>query len=899
MKSQYRIPVIGLIAAILSSVQSSGQALVSGRVVEGSGGPLAGVAVRLVVRNLSTTTATDGTFEIRQDATTAPFSARRFGSATLRLLSGILRVDGGDRPARIRVRLFDSRGRVVAVPFDGFLRPGATLQAPIFRNGAGIACGVYVLDVAVDGVVGRYKLLHAGRAAQRLPSMSLSGTQAKALAAIDTVRLTKSGCTRRDVALEEYPAALGDITVNCGDADVLGIPKIEFLKSDEPNPGSIAKYVSDRNRGNGSGSSAANAQEVQAALDGAGAGQVLVAVAQTPGAVEFWQYPSGLKFPDGSAGKYVTLQARNGDGIVISKDEDFAAFRTPDGGKWTVYDAAKKIWKSTQTFSGGAARLYGVWYEFDNPHFLLAYNSLSGLSALYGTDNTPTSYGTPGAVLHTDGHVYIRMQKPNPDKYSVGRKWQAHLWPGHPEAVKDGALNYPVTEDPNSYAVYLYRRASVSAFDGNFVKIGSGINTLGYRNIWQGDHDIVMRRGTDITWREFIQVMSGYNYDVERRRIANGSKRHAARSEWKFGGWLEGDRGAFIENCCDQPGHSMFFKDCTIRDYHELMVGGLYQFRWRNCVIFNILDDGIQALPSLRQVEIGYCFVMNSALGGNGSPPRDSNGGRWYVHHNVVDARTQKCSDWRAETTPPFLWLNHSASGSQPRKNYNNTVLFGPDPEDEQGFGFNHNSNRDNTSSEAHEVFNNLFIRHDTQRYDPAWSGNLGRRTDNVGRLASVSAAFSNEFWDFNLYYRDVPKVNGVFVDGLLKQWRKGKDNDERQFDSLGAFRNSDFFTLSKQGGALRGAYAPGFEANGTDRKPSLASLDQFPARRFNYRPAATTEVTVATDKSLSGANWWSTPPAWGTAFPWNDGSEALAPSPWKGALDPKGTGMTVGVLDP
>lgn len=702
-----------------------------------------------------------------------------------------------------------------------------------------------------------------------------------------------SACSTRHWQLQAFRH---DSSPRVGDS--FPMPPIEFLKSDVSTP-SATTYVSDQNRGDGSGSSPEDAQELQSALQSARPGHSLVAVAQTPGTIEYWEYPAGLSFPNGRSDSYVMLQAREGDGIIISKDERFASFRKADTGQWELYDADKKIWRSKKSFYGGPERLYGVWYEFGHPHFLLAYSNVTELSATYGGADSPWNYAGPGAYLHSDGHVYIRMQKPHPGKYSKNRKWTDNLWPGHTEAVEDGALNYPVSEDPNDYEIHLYKREGTSAFDGNYVKIGAGINTMGFRNVWQGDSNIIMRRGTDITWREFTLVMSGHDFDVQRRRIANGSKRHLARAEWKFNGWLAGDRGAFIENCCGEPGHSFFFKNSTITDYHELLVGGLHSFRFRNSVIFNILDDGIQAHPDLSGVEIGYSFVINSAIGGN-SGSNGSDGGEWYVHHNVIDARTQKGSNWRAETTPPFLWLNHSAFGNQPRKNYNNTVLFGPDVEDEQGTGFSHNGNQNNTASEAHEVFNNLFIRHGVQRYDPSWAGNLGSRTDFAQRSINVSANESNEYWDYNLYYRDVPRIGGSFTNGLLRWVRKGKTNDQRSFNSLDDFRSSDLFDLSKQSGSRRSAYPPGFEANGTDARPELPSFANFPNERFNYRPAPSSAVTTASAESLSGEEWWSgSGPNWGRVFPWNEGEQTLAPSRWKGALDPNGSSMTVGVQKP
>jgi hypothetical protein len=116
----------------------------------------------------------------------------------------------------------------------------------------------------------------------------------------------------------------------------------------------------------------------------------------------------------------------------------------------------------------------------------------------------------------------------------------------------------------------------------------------------------------------------------------------------------------------------------------------------------------------------------------------------------------------------------------------------------------------------------------------------------------------------------------------------------------LAAWHASAAFTLSKGSGSRRGAYAPGFEGNSTEAKPTLPSLDNFPSDRFQYRPSATSAVTTATDDSLSGEDWWSTPPTWGgNYFPWDDGERRLAPSPWKGALDPNGNILPIGVQNP
>jgi hypothetical protein len=62
-------------------------------------------------------------------------------------------------------------------------------------------------------------------------------------------------------------------------------------------------------------------------------------------------------------------------------------------------------------------------------------------------------------------------------------------------------------------------------------------------------------------------------------------------------------------------------------------------------------------------------------------------------------------------------------------------------------------------------------------------------------------------------------------------------------------------FNLSETSGSKRGAYSPGFGGNGTESKPTLPSLDNFPSDRFKYRPSATSALTTATTSSPSGAN--------------------------------------------
>ena len=137
------------------------------------------------------------------------------------------------------------------------------------------------------------------------------GTSGPAVGAFDRLRLWNRQLANAEIALLE-PAQSIALPSPSASGDGLAVPSLaEWLDSDETDP-PVTKYVSNQNRGNGSGSSAGNAQEVQSALNGASPGDVLLAVCQTPGSIEHWNYPSGLSFPSGTVGNYITLQARQG-----------------------------------------------------------------------------------------------------------------------------------------------------------------------------------------------------------------------------------------------------------------------------------------------------------------------------------------------------------------------------------------------------------------------------------------------------------------------------------------------------------------------------------------------------------------------------------------------------------
>ncbi len=422
---------------------------------------------------------------------------------------------------------------------------------------------------------------------------------------------------------------------------------------------------------------------------------------QAPGSIEHWNYPSGLSFPSGTAGNPITLQARKGDGVVISAAEKWSGSRAPSSGFWTQSglsgaDVAKNIWRSVSTFSGGAQTMMGFWIEFDHPHQIVRAGSMTNLRAAYSSTDSPTGYAGPSAHQDSDGRVYIRFQRPHPDKYSTDSKWSVNTWDGHPEAVSAGKLVYPISENPNDYVIHLFQGGSgtTRGFGPStvqYIKIGAGINSLGHKMALSGSH-VWCDRGTHLNWFSFMEVPQASSqrtdFFMNRVRCSDGSKLHLSRSEWKFGGWLEGIRSAAIRMFNSNTMNNIYLKDCTIGDYHDMMTGnlGAYRFRWRNCTFVNIFDDGIQSSQNMSQVEIGYCYFLNSGmlgLGQSGSEGDDPTPGQWFLHHNICDNRQERSTNWRAQPHPHFIMGQHSPDGRSPKKWYNNLFIFGPDMEEE------------------------------------------------------------------------------------------------------------------------------------------------------------------------------------------------------------------------
>ncbi len=199
----------------LLSVSShlSAAPLLFGKVVDRAGRGLGGVEARLAVLGVSVTTDTTGAFEI--DSPTAVLPPTHFQAGPPRALvrDGMLRVTAGPRRTSVKATLYDLHGRTVGIVFDGLVEAGTLLQRPVAPEEMKPAEGTYLMTVSVDGLRESFKTLHIGRAPTVSPATSRG--LAKALAVLDTLKLTKSTCAEVAVPITEWNVDLGEIIMVC------------------------------------------------------------------------------------------------------------------------------------------------------------------------------------------------------------------------------------------------------------------------------------------------------------------------------------------------------------------------------------------------------------------------------------------------------------------------------------------------------------------------------------------------------------------------------------------------------------------------------------------------------------------------------------------------------------
>lgn len=687
---------------------------------------------------------------------------------------------------------------------------------------------------------------------------------------------------------------------------------------------------------------------------------------------------------------------------------------------WTLWNAAYNIWRipyviQTTSFQGNAM---GVFLEAGIAHKLLPYDNVSDMmQAQSGNLNGDLrdSVGAPqtrhmwwcAGVAQGDSNggtaiaagqthwLYIRYDRPNwsdvgwvdptvgawpdDDRWHLGVEGQttAPRWfsrsnpsdfrtgrpvlPNPKNLVPNSNGDFPggnnVDRNPNDAKMFAASCTTVNLLSGgSFVRLGSGINSIGYRYIASGRSNYELHRGIHHTQAGIIQGNCA-NMTFHRCRMFLGSHRligsMAVQKYDEFAnppnqGWQNTNNGHSAAIIQGGTSSNLTFDNCLIEGYHEFLVsdtsnvGPINGLRLVNCCIMHIFDEFSQCKhAAINRWETGYCYFrgVSPNIGQNFQDvATQSPFGSQYFHHCIVDNRLP-----RASFDPPRLIAGsnvavvRAAQLASSEKSYNNTLISGIDGIVERIGGWGSGSNSQivlaanaTTRLQYNEVFNNIIACHDNKRYYNNEGGVSRVQSDGV-ELGAVSG-YSNHcgYRDYNCFSRHgTPPASGSsnYINGKWKNNRSdtaGSGNfpsfayihhvpaGESTFTGYNG-RGSQFL-LFKGSAEYNATTQPiphptgaKWEDNSTDENPQLPSCGQapgtsFPANRMDYRPRNIAQVQAPATPPSGGAafnaDWWTSPillTSYGaTPVPIN-----LTPSAFKGALDPSGSTCPVGVQNP
>ena len=187
----------------------------------------------------------------------------------------------------------------------------------------------------------------------------------------------------------------------------------------------------------------------------------------------------------------ITLQARNGDGVVISRGEDFLARGRPTAASGRRAGSARPTSTRRSGVRSPPSRaatetMMGWWIEFDHPHQLMRYSSLTNLRAALRDRRTaqPTTRGL--ACIRTataTSTSACRSRTRSSTAATTNGASACGLATRRRSATAQ--LNYPISENPERLRDLPdpgERNARPLSISGRgYAKIGAGINSMGHR----------------------------------------------------------------------------------------------------------------------------------------------------------------------------------------------------------------------------------------------------------------------------------------------------------------------------------------------------------------------------------------------------------------------------------
>lgn len=557
----------------------------------------------------------------------------------------------------------------------------------------------------------------------------------------------------------------------------------------------------------------------------------------------------------GTSGLPVIIRSNPNDEAKAIIFSGYQPFVTPNTGQWELFDAAKKIWRSTSTFAIGGVGSWAHGHLIRASDgaviYLFPYGGTAGarfFASHYGGIPTNPGYVGPG-TYHDGTHLYIRME--NPDEFQ--------------SAGEFNIFEIDVDDDPNLHVIYASPNGSYP------IHITGSAAFLRFEDIvtWgDGFRATAGNSGCELLRCEINSKLGGFSM-----RFGNYSNflfRYGSVRMY-FGGWLDRDEhknttrgyrtrthGSLWGNN-DGTATNIWFEDSRMTDLSDGMFGGgTSGTNWgsRRCYQ-RYIDDVTQFGGSSHTIEVARNHITGVPVGMNqgGDSPFP---GRFWIHHNVFDLDHGTLWLYAGLSAVPRrsrgCQQTHGSIGNHPAKLYNNTIIGG-------GYQVLRTAYKSRTSSNSsgvpHYSLNNVLYQCNTRVPDTSITGGGEGQTDRDIRVDGATERHNGNAWG-----RDTPHGGA----NLLSVRRSPTDQTTKAWVSLAAFKAD---TSWSQGGTYN------FETNGVDITEKRDAFVDF--ANGDFQPALGSSIVGMTPIDLT---------ALGSTHGWNLAPERT--SDFVGAIPPE-----------
>lgn len=497
----------------------------------------------------------------------------------------------------------------------------------------------------------------------------------------------------------------------------------------------------------------------------------------------------------------ITIRNRQGERPIV--DGRHLEFLGDQGDQWEVVDPAIHLFRSKDIYEEDT-----LTANLEQDGKLFKLNVYSDYERLIATRQSWSKeqpfYVGPGVHHSEDGHLYIRLERPDPAAIFM-----------EPDVVERLP---PASVDPNENRLHIgtlstgmqflkkARHVTVEGLDFEMQRYCLRIKDssfLTFRNftIRCGKWAMTIADSHDIT-------VDGVAFELN---IPSWISWSDVKSKPKPAGSLKGtgiaiDDGVFNVEIARSRFVDVFDGVVAVsKDLHHMRVHHNF---------FTTKDDALQLGTSTSDIEFDHNLVIGPGPShhgtGNAAEP-----GKKYFHHNIIDASRPilwgrhdpdlllepKRRGWRHHR-PIGTHKGSTESASDPWKIYQNTFLLGRDA---GSGGVGMRKWGDGPVDAIHEAFNNIVLQTEDEWAIKGWSVD--------GR---------DEIYDGNLFFRSADR----FTTSLIKGFVTGGVKED--FYSLADFRQSSLAEASTS------FYAPGWESQGVEADPGLGKY-----LNGDYRPAS------------------------------------------------------------